>query len=112
MKPRDAAALALVLLASCAPDMVTIDAATKRSEAAANRAEKSAEIAEQAASHSYDASVRALGLAETAEKSKKRQRIQFQERNTLTPNLCSGTLTIPSTTSPCCVLLCSGRSSA
>ena len=72
MRPRHAAALGLVLLASCAPDMVTIDAATKRSEAAANRAEKSAEIADLAASRAFDASVRALGFAEAAEKNKKR----------------------------------------
>lgn len=90
MKFRHAAALALVLLASCAPDMVTIEAATKRSEAAATRAEESAETADLAASHSYEASVRALGLAEAAERSKKRAEDSVTRMEYFDPKLVPG----------------------
>ena len=55
MKPRHAAALALVLLASCAPDMTTINSANERAERAAERAkaaqlqaERYAELAAEA----------------------------------------------------------------
>ena len=72
MKPRHAAALALVVLASCAPDKAVIDAATQRAEAAASRAQKSAEIADQSASRAFDASVRALVSADLAEQGERR----------------------------------------
>lgn len=72
VKAYHAAAVALVLLASCAPHKAAIDAATQRAEAAAKRAEKSAEIAGRAASQSVDASVRALKFAEAAEHSRQR----------------------------------------
>jgi len=49
MKPRHAAALALLLVASCSPDMVTINSATQRAERAAQRAEAAALEAERAA---------------------------------------------------------------
>jgi hypothetical protein len=111
MKPRYAPALALVLVASCAPDMVMIDAATKRSETAANRAERSAEIADVAASHSDDASVRALELAAAAEKSKKRAEDSVSRMEYFDPKSVLGILTIASTTNRCSVLL-SGKPSA
>ena len=46
---RRAAALALVMLAACGPDMTIINTATQRAEASANRAEISAAKAESAA---------------------------------------------------------------
>ena len=49
MKPFHAAALALVLLASCGPDLAAIDDANQRAQAAARRSEASAANAEQAA---------------------------------------------------------------
>jgi hypothetical protein len=69
MKPRHAAVLALVLLASCGP---SIEQSTTRAEAAANRAERSATLAEQSADQSFKASVRALVAADQIEKDAKR----------------------------------------
>ena len=71
MKPRHAAALALVMLAGCTPDIAAINVATERSEAAANRAEKSAERTDRSASQAFDTSVRVLELEDSAEQSRK-----------------------------------------
>lgn len=49
MKLRHAAALALLILASCGPDMATINSATERAERAAQRAEAAGSKAERAA---------------------------------------------------------------
>ena len=49
MRPRLAAALALLLLASCGPDLNSVDNATQRAEAAAARAERSQIEAENSA---------------------------------------------------------------
>lgn len=57
MNPRHAAALALLLLASCAPTVPTVQESTTRAEAAAYRAEHSATKAEQAADDALNASV-------------------------------------------------------
>ena len=69
MNLRHAAALALLLLASCGP---SIKQSTTRAEAAANRAERSAMLAEQSADQAFKASVRALEVPDQAEKDAKR----------------------------------------
>lgn len=69
MKPRHAAALALLLLASCGP---SIKQSTTRVEAAADRAERSSTLAEQSADQAFKASVRALVAADQAEGSVRR----------------------------------------
>ena len=62
MKPRHAAALALITLASCGPDMATIKSANERAEGAAERAqaaqlrsERSAALAEEAVNRTKSA---------------------------------------------------------
>jgi len=64
MKPRHAAALVLVLLASCGP---SVEQSTTRAEAAADRTEQSAMLAEQSADRASKASVRALIAADQIE---------------------------------------------
>ena len=66
MNLRRAAAVALVLLASCGP---SIKQSTTRAEAAA---ERSATLAEQSADQAVNASVRALIAADQSEKDAKR----------------------------------------
>jgi len=68
-KLRHAAALALLLLASCGP---TIEKSTTRAEAAADRAELSATRAQQVADQAFKASVRALITADQADKDARR----------------------------------------
>jgi hypothetical protein len=65
MKLHHAAALGLLLLASCGP---TIEKSTTRAESAADRAEMSATQAQQAADQAFNMSVRALVAAHQAEK--------------------------------------------
>ena len=55
MKTRHAAALALLMLASCAPDMVTINNANERAERAAKRAQAAQLQAERSAELAADA---------------------------------------------------------
>jgi hypothetical protein len=62
-------ALALLLLASCAP---SIDQSTSRAEAAAARAERSATIAEQSADQASKASARVSVVADDAEDDSRR----------------------------------------
>jgi hypothetical protein len=69
MNPRHAAALALLLLASCGP---SIKQSTTRAEDAADRAERSATLAEQSADQAFKASVRALIAADQVEKDARR----------------------------------------
>jgi hypothetical protein len=64
MKLHHAAAVALLMLASCEP---TIQKSTERAEAAAARAELSAKQAQQAADQAFNDSVRALRTADQAE---------------------------------------------
>jgi hypothetical protein len=65
MKPRNAAALALLLLASCEP---SIKQSTTRAEAAADRTERSATLAEQSADQASKASARVSITAVEANK--------------------------------------------
>jgi hypothetical protein len=69
MNHRRAAALALLLVASCGP---SIKQSTTRAEAAAERAERSATLAEQSADQAFKASIRALIAADQIEKDARR----------------------------------------
>jgi hypothetical protein len=66
MKPRHAAALALLILASCGPDMTTINTATQRAEASAKRVEVSAAKAESAANQATISANEAVAAANLA----------------------------------------------
>lgn len=66
---RHAAALALLLLASCGP---SIKQSTTHAEAAADRAERSATLAEQSADQASKSSARALIVADQAEEAVRR----------------------------------------
>jgi hypothetical protein len=70
MKPRHAATLALMVLASCGPNMATIDAANERAERAAERsqaaqlrAEHSEELAEEIEMKTRDEETVLCGVA-------------------------------------------------
>ena len=73
VKPRHAATLALLLLTSCgSTKTATIDAATKRAEAALNRAQGSARSADEAsikAENAAEFSTDSAGPAEDLERS-------------------------------------------
>jgi hypothetical protein len=64
MKPRHAAALALVVLASCGPDMATINNANERAERAAKRAQAAQFQAERSAELAADALRRTMKSAD------------------------------------------------
>jgi hypothetical protein len=67
MKLRHAAALALLLLASCAPNTGAITKATSQAENAAKRAELSATDAEQASTRAFEGATQAAKIADDAE---------------------------------------------
>jgi hypothetical protein len=66
MNRRHVAALALVILAGCGPDMTIINTATQRAEASAKRAEISAANAERAASQAAKSAEEADAAANAA----------------------------------------------
>ncbi len=72
MDLRHAAALALLILASCGPDIATIDRATRRAELAASRAEISAAKSESASQAAAAAAARAETASNVAEDSARR----------------------------------------
>jgi hypothetical protein len=72
MKHHSVAALALVLLASCGPDLAAIDHATREAEDAAARAENAATRAEGSATQASEAAARANRRVSDADDSVRR----------------------------------------